>query len=152
MSVPSLLLAAGIVTVLAGPDAPVKWTFGAVELANGRVQVDLSAEMEKGWHLYATHLSSDHGPIPTRITFEADEAYYLVDSLKEPEPEMADDPNFGMVLHFHSNTVVFNQVIARRSTTSFTVKGQVEYMACNDRMCLPPVRVPFTIDVPALSK
>ena len=146
------LATALLVPVGAPPTVPVKWSFSTQDLPNGQVRVDLGATMETGWHVYATQLPSDQGPLPTAITFTPSDAYYLVDGVKEPEPEKADDPNFGMVLHFHSVPTVFSQTIARKSAAAFTVKGEVEYMACNDQMCLPPVKVPFSIDVPALSK
>lgn len=132
--------------------APVKWSFAAEELPNGQVRVNMTATMDKGWHVYATQLPSDQGPLPTVIALAQDKRFALVDGVKEPEPEKELDPNFGMMLHYHSNTVVFSQVIARRGIEAFTVKGEVEYMACNDVKCLPPVKVPFTVDVPALSK
>lgn len=148
----SLLAATGLAMLLGAAPAPVRWSFTATELADGRVRLDLAAEIEKGWHVYATRLPSDLGPLPTTVTFVSNAAYEPVDGVLEPEPEKANDPNFGMVLHFHSERVVFAQVIARRSSEAFSVQGEVEYMACNDQMCLPPVRVPFTIDVPARSK
>lgn len=146
---------ASFITALLAPallvSPPVKWTFSAHELPNGQVRVDLTATMEAGWHIYATELPSDQGPLPTAITFQAAADHDAVNGILEPEPEKADDPNFGMVLHFHSNTVTFSQVLARKSTGAFSVSGDVEYMACNDRTCLPPVKVPFTLEVPALS-
>ena len=147
IGVAGVLLSAG-----APPAAPVKWSFAAHALPDGRVRVDITATIDKGWHVYATELPSDQGPLPTALTFAVSDKFRTVDGVKEPEPEKADDPNFGMVLHYHSNSVVFSQVLARKDASSFTVNGEVEYMACNDQMCLPPVRVPFAVEVPALTK
>ncbi len=146
------LATALLASVDAGPIVPVKWVFAAKDLPNGQVRLDLTATIDQGWHVYATQLPSDQGPLPTAVTFAPSDAYYTVDGVKEPEPEKAEDPNFGMVLHFHTASTVFSQTIARKSAAGFTVSGEVEYMACNDQMCLPPVKIPFSIDVPALSK
>ncbi len=53
------------------PDAnPASWTFSARTLPNGQVSIELIATLEKGWHLYATELPSDQGPVPTSFRFE----------------------------------------------------------------------------------
>jgi thiol:disulfide interchange protein DsbD len=148
----TIIIAALALSTANPPDAPVKWTFNTEELPNGQVRVNITANIDKGWHVYATQLPSDEGPLPTVIALADDKRFYTVDGVKEPEPEKAHDPNFGMMLHYHSNTVVFSQVIARRGAQAFTVNGEVEYMACNDEKCLPPVKVPFAVEVPALSQ
>jgi len=43
-------------------------------------------------------------------------------------------------------------VTDNKTGEAFTVNGDVEYMACNDQMCLPPLKVPFAVEVPALTK
>lgn len=131
---------------------PVKWSFKAVELANGHVRIDMTASIDPGWHVYATQLPSDEGPLPTLITLKGSDRFTLIGTPAEPEPHKAHDPNFGMMVHHHSGTTVFSQVIARRTGDKFTVSGSVEYMACDDRMCLPPLKVPFALEVPALNK
>lgn len=132
--------------------APVKWAFAAHELPNGQVRIDITATIDKDWHVYATELPSDEGPLPTAFTFTPSDKFSTVGGVVEPDPEKADDPNFGMVLHYHSNTVIFSQVVARKYSGTFKVDGAVEYMACNGQMCLPPLTVPFIVEVPALKK
>lgn len=147
-----LLLAVVLASFVAPrPAAPVKWTFTSTDLHDGRVRIDLTAALEPGWHVYATQLPSNDGPLPTVIAFTPDSNYELAGALIEPEPEKQEDPNFGMVLHFHSEVVTFSQTILRKGTGAITVSGEVEYMTCNDKTCLPPVKVPFTVVVPELA-
>lgn len=137
--------------LLSGPaDPPVAWSFAAVPGDDGLVRVELRAALEPGWHLYATVLPSDEGPLPTVFRFVASEGYEVVGELMEPGPEEEYDPNFGMVVRYHSGTPVFTLLVRRRSAGAFAVEGGVEYMVCDDTTCLPPVTVPFSIQVEAL--
>src|SRR5690554_5219318 len=77
---------------------PVQWTFEVVEKTDEYAVLAFKAEIEAGWHLYATELSSDEGPIPTSINFEKSDDYELVGELIEPEPITKYDPNFMMDL------------------------------------------------------
>ncbi len=131
--------------------SPVQWTFQAVPVEQGVFQVELSAQVEEGWHIYATELPSDLGPIPTTIRFAPSNAYQLIDGLEEPTPAEEFDPNFSMLVRHHSNKVVFRQGV-RGTVENAVVSGDVEYMVCNDKTCLPPVVVPFTVPLPVIEK
>ena len=133
-------------TVLAG--GPVTWTFEAVTSANGHVQVLLKATCEKGWHIYALTLSRDDGPIPTAVRMAASESY-TAEPVVEQTPEVAYDANFEMELRFHSDTAMFTVPVRRLKEGPLTITGEVEYMACNDKTCLPPKVLPFCVTVPA---
>jgi hypothetical protein len=49
------------------------------------------------------------------------------------------------VAYFEKSVIFQQKVKLNRGTT--TVKGKVEYMVCNDRQCLPPEEVEFSIPV-----
>ena len=129
--------------------SPVSWSFAAAPATGDTVAISLTAACEPGWHIYALTLPSDQGPLPTVITVQDDKAYHVAGPAKEPGPEEKDDPNFGMVVRFHTGVVTFVQPLLRAAGPAFTVKGKAEYMACNDKTCLPPVSVPFELAVPA---
>ena len=67
----------------------------------------------------------------------------------EQEPEETDDPNFGMVVRYHGGTATFTQPTERETPEAYALHGSVEYMACNDKTCLPPRKVEFTLDIPS---
>lgn len=128
---------------------PVQWEAGLEQ--DGAVwQVRLKAACEAGWHIYALELPRDDGPLPTVVRLLADDAYTATGSVIEPAAEEVEDPNFGMAVRYHSDNVVFGLPFERNSSSAFVVRGEVEYMACNDRTCLPPRTVPFTVSVPSL--
>ncbi len=144
------LLLTSFLSVLSVPGPVVSWTFEAKEMENGTVAVELTATAEDGWHIYATHLENDLGPIPTSIRFEPSDSYSLDGALQEPEPVDVFDPNFEMQVQYHSGSPRFVQLITPRAKGSFTVKGEVEFMVCNDKTCLPPEVVTFSLDVPMI--
>lgn len=144
-----LLLSAGLLFSM--PKHPATWSFAAVVTEGDRVEVILTAQLEEGWHLYATELPSDQGPIATSFTFTPSEAF-TAGTLVEPAAKEEYDPNFAMVVRHHSGAPVFKLPIVRRTADAFTVEGELEFMVCNDKTCLPPEVVPFKIAVGAKPK
>lgn len=134
-------------SMLAAPGAPVKWSFRAVPQANGEVLVQCTGTLDEGWHVYALTLPSDQGPIATSIRLKSSDAYEAVGDLQEPTPVENYDPNFGMVVRYHDGAPIFTQRIRPRKEGPVVVEGEVEYMVCNDKTCLPPVTVPFSLTI-----
>jgi hypothetical protein len=132
---------------LAVTGAPVKWSFQAVPQANGEVLVQCTATLDEGWHVYALTLPSDQGPIATAVRLKPSEAYERVGDVQEPKPVESYDPNFGMVVRHHDGAPTFTQRIRPRKEGSVVIEGEVEYMVCNDKTCLPPVTVPFSLPI-----
>ena len=133
--------------------SPVTWSFSSTSAADGSVLIELTAQCEQGWHIYATELPSNEGPIATSFRFTPSDAYKVIGELKEPEPKEQYDPNFAMTVLSHSGAPRFVLNVMPRTHEPFMVDGQVEFMVCNDRTCLPPVVVPFSITViPAMTK
>lgn len=126
---------------------PVDWAFTKSEIKNGECELILKATIQDGWHLYSQHLA-EGGPIPTSFTFEKDSLHYvLLDSVVEPASTKEYDPNFEMELRFFNKEVAFTQKIKIVSSDTFTLKGSLEFMVCNDKMCLPPELVDFSYHI-----
>lgn len=53
------------------------------------------------------------------------------------------DNLFGMEVSYMENTVVFAQKM-RITDATYSVKGYLNYGACNDENCMPPTNVEFT--------
>ncbi|MBX2972820.1 MAG: hypothetical protein KF797_06945 [Flavobacteriales bacterium] len=144
----SLLLSLAL-SIFTPPAGPVQWSFAAKPAGDGRIAVELTAHVDEGWHIYATHLDSDLGPIPTSIRFEKNAGWIPVGELGEPVPEEVFDPNFAMQVRYHSGMPVFVQQFAPTAIGGGKVQGEVEFMVCNDKTCLPPEVVKFSVDVVA---
>ncbi len=132
------------------PSSPVKWHFKAQRVGDGLVRIDIRTEVEEGWHIYATSLPSEEGPIATSIRFKPSGDYVLHGELEEPKAKEVYDHNFGMLVRYHEGSPAFAQVIKPGKPGAFDVEGEVEYMVCNDKTCLPPVVVPFKLRVETL--
>lgn len=147
----SLFLAALLTITMAGKAQflnPVKWNYSIVKVADKTYDVKITAILDKGWHLYAQ--DAGEGPEPTTFTFAANPMFKLEGKVKEVGKLRKEyDPNFDSELKFYSNEVTFVQRIKMRSAVSTVVNGSVNFMVCNDRKCLPPKDVPFSVKVPA---
>jgi len=144
------LLAAMVVMVAAaGVSAqiakPVKWQFGAKKINKDEAVVFMKATMEKGWHIYSQHVD-EGGPIRTSFTFAPSTDFTLLGKTAEPKPKVKHEEVFNMDVGYFDNEVVFQQKVKLKKGET-TVKGTVEYMACDATPCLPPDEVPFSVAV-----
>ena len=126
---------------------PVTWSFevGAVE-AN-EVDLTIHADIEEGWHLYSQE--AGEGPISTSFNFFENSKMELKGSVKEGKAIEDFDPNFDAVLKFFKTKADFTQRIKLLSKDTTLLKGEFEFMVCNDVMCLPPEWVDLGVVLPA---
>lgn len=93
-----------------------------------------SAEIEKGWHMYAANLPDPTGgPLPTEIVYN-EPAPTIVGNIIEPEGHTEMDDAFGIEVKYFEKEAYYKQVL---SDYPSTISGTVYYMVCNDQMCIP---------------
>ena len=127
---------------------PVAWDFKIDSISDKEYKVLLSAKIDKGWHLYSQVLPSDEGPLPTLFVFDETEGVKLKGKVEENGEMITDyDPNFEMDLNYFKDEVTFEQLVEVDENIA-AIKGSLEYMVCDERMCLPPELVEFSIDIP----
>ncbi|GGC55799.1 hypothetical protein GCM10011387_06750 [Pedobacter quisquiliarum] len=124
---------------------PVTWSYAAKKVSATEAIVYLKASMEKGWHIYSQNVKPG-GPIKTSVKFEPSAAYTKVGKTIEPKPITKFEDVFGMDVSYFENDVIFQQRV-KLAKGSAVVKGTVEFMVCNDRKCLPPNEVSFSVQV-----
>ena len=106
----------------------------------------MTATIEGNWHLYAQ--DAGEGPEPTTFAFTTNPLIIFDGKIKEVgKLEKSYDKNFNSVLKYYAQKVDFVQKIKVKTAIATVVKGTVNFMVCNDRQCLPPRDVPFTITV-----
>jgi len=110
--------------------------------------IEFSASIAKGWHLYSQHIADGAGPVATSFTFSELNGIKLKGKVEEPESIRKYDQSFEATLNFFEGKVTFTQHISKTTKNASTITGTITYMLCNDTMCLPPVDVPFTIEIP----
>ncbi|MDN3584899.1 protein-disulfide reductase DsbD domain-containing protein [Mucilaginibacter flavus] len=124
---------------------PVKWSYASKKIDNEQVVVFVKATIDKGWHIYSQHVA-DGGPVKTSVTFAKNEAYALTGTTTEPKAVSKFEKAFGMDVQYFEHSVIFQQKIKLKAGQG-SVTGTINYMACNDKQCLPPEDVEFTIVV-----
>jgi len=141
--IPTGLLA---VTLQAQIFDPVTWDFGYEKKGDNQYDLVITATIEKGSHIYSMDIPAG-GPIPTSIRFDTIPGYSLQGDTWEPvKPEELFDEAFGMKIKSFSDKAEFRQKITG-NTASFTVTGEVNFMACNNVTCSPPKDVEFEIRI-----
>lgn len=115
-------------------ESVVKWSGAFNEQSK---ELKITANLKPGWHLYSQHVDPMAGPIPTQFEFQENERYQLVAKVVEPEAIKAYDKNFeSEVLYFEKKVEFVQKLKVLQPTIVFC---SVNFMVCNDEMCLPPI-------------
>lgn len=127
---------------------PAKWSLdlggrsGSVKQGESFKAV-LQAEVESGWHLYATD-QPEGGPIPTTIKVTEGKPYKIDGEVTSPLPKVKPDPNFQVdgkpleTKYFELNAKFTVPVAATSDTQADDLTFDVRFQLCNDTFCLPP--------------
>ena len=129
---------------------PIDWSFSVERISETEANLYFDAKLEDSWHLYSQHIDGD-GPIPTSFTFQELGLAKLKGDVAEGKGHSAMDPNFGIVLKYFDGEARFTQKVSV-SAAATVVKGELEFMVCNDERCLPPDYLPFEFKVPKAVK
>lgn len=124
---------------------PVKWSYSVKKMNATEATVYIRATIDKGWHLYS-QLAREGGPTPTKFTFTTSKSFEKVGKVIEPKPITMFEPAFMMEISYFETTAIFQQKIKLKDPNP-VIAGKVEFMACNDSMCMPPTTVNFNIKV-----
>jgi len=125
---------------------PVTWDFSYVKKGDKQYELIFTATIEKNSHIYSMDIP-DGGPIPTSFSFDTVPGYKLDGKAYEvTKPVELLDDAFGFKIKTFSNTAEFRQKVTSPAS-SFTVKGVVNFMACNNATCSPPKDVDFEIKI-----
>ena len=141
----TLLLALLPLAAMAQLRQPAKWTFSAKPLGAGKYEVHMTAVADKGWHIYSQH-TPDGGPVATSFSFAKNPLVKLSGNpLEKGKLEKKHEPLFGVDVHQYSGIVDFVQVVQVKPGLKTNVAGTVEFMLCNDKECLPPTTLNFSV-------
>ena len=121
---------------------PVHFSVQQKQVSPTEVEVVFSAKIDQGWHVYSTNLPAD-GPTSATLHVDKLEGVIPVGKLTARGKELnVYDKTFEMKLRYFENSVGFVQRYKITAKT-YSIKGYLEYGACNDEMCLPPTQVEF---------
>lgn len=141
-----LLLALVLASLPALPQRldPIKWSMTlepAAAAPGGKALARLEARMQPGWHLYSL-TTPKGGPIPTTIRL-AENPVVAAFQVYQPRPVRAFDKNFNLDTETYGESALFLvevDVKPDAAPGAVDVTAEVRYQACDDKMCIPPVR------------
>lgn len=125
---------------------PVKWETSVKKISDTEYELLTTATMEGSWHLYSQEVP-ENGPKPTTFTYQSNENYLKKGNTKEGEGHEIDDPIFEMRIKYFDTKATFKQRIKLKTTDAFKVNAVVEFMVCDDTMCLPPKEVDLVFEI-----
>lgn len=126
---------------------PTSWRVESNDIGENLFEVKIIADIDEGWHLYSQYLESDEGPLSTYITYETGDLFETIDKTTEIGVETHFDPVWEMEISFFSHTATFIQKVKTLNPDSSIFRGNVNFMVCDDKECLPPDDFSFEIDL-----
>lgn len=123
---------------------PVKWVASYKSLSATEGEITITATIEKTWHTYSQNATPD-GPVPTSFDFTASKHYQLVGKTEEIGAHEEFDNAFGAKIKVFTDKAEFKQIVKLLAKGPLTISFKVEYMSCDDKMCLPPKTVDLSV-------
>lgn len=127
---------------------PVTWSFTATKVSDKTYEIHMTATIQTSWHLYSQTQPADAIAIPTTFTINANPLFTKEGKIKEVgKMEVVKDATLGVSANQYSQTVDFVQKIKMKSGAKTNFSGKVEYQTCDDKKCLPPKTVSFSVAI-----
>ena len=148
-----LVLLVASVCAMAQMADPVHFTSKMTMLGGDEAQIEFSAKIDNGWHVYSTGLGNN-GPISATFNASKMDGVKTVGGLTHKGNEISQFDNmFGMKLRYFEGSVTFIQKI-KFTKPQYSINCYLEYGACNDETCMPPTSVDFikSGNAPAVAK
>ena len=123
---------------------PVKWSHSVTEKGNGLYTVEFKAELEDGWHIYAT--DPKLAVNPTTFEFETSEGVATEGELRSVSKlHIEKDELLMMEIGQYDKEAIFEQDFNVKD--GGTVKAIISYQACNLGSCLSPTTTEVSISL-----
>jgi DsbC/DsbD-like thiol-disulfide interchange protein len=139
------LLLVSPIAFLSQTGDPVVWTATYSPLNDSEGQIIIRAKIQPGWHTYSQR-PSDAGPISTTFSFSPSANYTIIGSTKESGAKEEFDKTFEATLYVFHEEAEFTQSIKLNKKGQNKISFKVEYICCNDMMCLPPKTVELSVN------
>jgi hypothetical protein len=138
------------------PPQPVQWAGSAIPKTpvkqGSRIEIDLSAEVQEGWHVYGL-TQAPGGPTPLRVTLDENGVVQIVGVKSATAPVKKHDPSFDLETEFYPQSFslqIQTQVKQQPVAGKQSIPVSVRFQACNDQTCLPPRTVHLSVPIEIL--
>lgn len=120
---------------------PVKFIYTTIKKGNNQYEVHIKSSIDSKWHIYSVN-NPEGGALPTSMSFT--NASKIGKAKEAGKMKTIFEKEFNVNQKFFENTVEFVQLV-KLLPGNKKITGTIEYMACNDRQCLPPKKTSFEI-------
>ena len=142
-----LTLIAVSVSAQMGSAKQVSWTYTSKKLADKTYELQITATINGNYHLYAIKAGIE-GPVATTFNFSPNPLLSFEGAILEKGKKITKyESAWGGNVNFFEKTVTFVQKVKAKTNAKTNVNGKVEFMVCNDDLCLPPAEVTFKIPI-----
>lgn len=137
-----LFLAVSLIIQAQSGGDPIHFSVSQKKIAPDKIEIIFHGTIDKGWHVYSTALPAN-GPTSATFNLEATDGAVVDGKLMPRGKELSKyDDLFEMNVRYFEHEATFVQNI-KITAPKYSVKGYLEYGACNDQNCLPPTSVEF---------
>jgi hypothetical protein len=145
----ALLLATPFLLALTTPTV-VTWSAAPVRATTrgpGQATIRIRGNIINRWHVYAL-TQKGVGPKPLTFTLEAGPGFSIGPAVG-PNPQRAFDAEFKMNTETYSGSPEFTVPIrwTRLPAGTTELRLIVRYMACSDKLCLPPRKEALAVEL-----
>lgn len=134
------------VILFAQSNKQVNWTFTSKKIADKTYEVHMTASINGNYHMYAQ--DGGDGPVSTSFDFTKNPLLVLNGKVKEVgKMKKIYEEAFDSEVRYFEKSVSFVQVVKVKGNIKSNLAGKVEFMVCNDKECLPPATVDFSVNI-----
>lgn len=124
---------------------PVFWKFDVKKSAENTYTIYATATIEKGWHVFTTEPGGDGLLIPTAVNIDENKGVTISKPFAIEGKFITHDMEFVGKVNYIEGLGQFTITVISKTAT--TLKGTLTYQSCNEKMCLPPTDVPFSVEL-----
>lgn len=130
-----------------GSAKQVSWTTTSKKIGDKKYEVRLTATIAGNYHMYA-QIAGVEGPVPTTISFTPNPLLLLQGKPTEQGKKITKlEEAWDGKVNFYEKTVSFVQIVQGKTKAKTNLNGKIEFMVCDDQLCLPPSEFNFKIPV-----
>lgn len=127
---------------------PISWSFSSKKIGDKLYEIQMKATIEDNWHLYSQVQPADAVAMPTTFTFNPNPLFSLEGKVTESgKLEKFTDKTLGLSANQYSHTVIFTQKVKLKANVKTNLTGNVKFQTCDDKKCLPPKTINYSIAI-----
>lgn len=119
--------------------SPAKWSSSVKDLGQNEFEIEISAKLDKGWHLYSSKHPDGGIGIPAEASFKVGKNTQLVGGFKEVGQRIDKYSTlFEQDEKYFEKQVKFVQKVKVTGKDPIEVNYTIEFQMCDAERCLPP--------------